>query len=446
VARFGDDSAGASSFPCSSDRALLSLFTLTEAADVTEIVCIFEATTTAGCSFKGLIYADAGGTPGARIAVGAATAIPAGASTTASACVVTLAAGDYWLGLVTDGFEARMQCDASGGLSRMEAATYASPAGTWTQSGTGSARLNVYAEYTAVPSGPPQPTLYFRKFPELAPEAGDAAWVGSDPASVILRNEFFGLVEEPSGGTLAVTEAADTAALSGTVRASGPLAATEGADAAAITGTVRSIATLASTEASDTASSAGSVIAGGTLAGLEAADAFTADGDVTTPSGGSLAATEASDTAALAGTIVASGPLATAETGDSASGSGSVLAVGSLATSEAPDTALLSGSARNTGDLVATEPGGDSAAVAGSILIAGVLAASELADIFAATQAGSKGRVLRITATGITTASVTARRVAGAAVDARGASTTVAANAAPTTLRERAATAEVSDT
>lgn len=189
MARFGDDSAGASSFPLSGDRAILSQFTLAEAANVTEIVVLFEATTTAGSSFKGLIYADAGGVPGARVAVGAATAIPAGASATASPCVVTLAAGTYWLGLVTDSFEARAQCDASGGLSRMEGTTYASPAATWTQSGTGSARVNVYAEYTAAVS---DPLLFLRKFPMQGPRAGDTSWADESPARVLAQYEFWG--------------------------------------------------------------------------------------------------------------------------------------------------------------------------------------------------------------------------------------------------------------
>jgi hypothetical protein len=189
MARFGDDSAGSSSFPCSGDRALLSQFTLTEGADVTEIVAIFESTTTAGSSFKGLIYADSGGAPGALVAVGAATAIPAGASETASACSVSLAAGTYWLGLVTDSFEARVQCDASGGLSRMEAATYSSPAATWSQSGTGTARLNVYAECTAATV---DPIPYFRQQGTRAPRGGAALWGDDTPAGVVARNEFFG--------------------------------------------------------------------------------------------------------------------------------------------------------------------------------------------------------------------------------------------------------------
>ncbi len=237
------------------------------------------------------------------------------------------------------------------------------------------------------PPPPAVPALYYRKFPELAPEAGDAAWADSDPASVILRAEFFGAAEAPAS-TFAATEGADTAALSGTVVVSGALAGTEGADTAALSGTVRSIATLASTEANDTASSGGSAIAGGPLAGLEAADAFAADGEVTTASGGSLAATEASDTAALPGTIIASGPLAASEIGDTASASGSVLAVGSLTTSEAGDALAATGTVRVSGPLAASE-GGDSAAIAGSVRVSGALGAVEGADTFAAVGDGA---------------------------------------------------------
>ena len=189
MARFGDETAGADTFPCSGDRALLSRFTLTEAGDLTEIVARFDAASTAGASIKGLVYSDNAGTPQTRLAVGAAVAVPAGGGLVSSALTVSLAAGEYWLGFVADSFQAVAQCDAAGGLSRMEGTTYASPAATWIQAGTSAARLNVYAEYTAAAT---EPLLFLRKFPLQGPRAGDTIWVDESPVGVLARFEFFG--------------------------------------------------------------------------------------------------------------------------------------------------------------------------------------------------------------------------------------------------------------
>lgn len=151
--RFGDETAGGDTFPCNGDRALLSLFTLTEAGDVSEIVARFHSSSAAGTNMKGLIYSNNAGVPNARLGVGAAVAVPAGGGLVTSALAVSLAAGDYWLGFVCDSFEAVAEEDSSGGLSRMEGTTYASPAATWTEADIGAGRINVYAEYT-VPEPP----------------------------------------------------------------------------------------------------------------------------------------------------------------------------------------------------------------------------------------------------------------------------------------------------
>lgn len=158
--RFGDETAGGDTFPCSGDRALLSLFTLTETADIVSIEARFHSSSTAGTNFKGLIYSNNAGVPDARLGVGSAVAVPAGGGVLSSALALAgLPPGDYWLGYVCDSFQAVAEEDPSGGLSRMEGATYASPAATWTESGTGSGRINVYAEYTT----PGKPTPYYHQ-------------------------------------------------------------------------------------------------------------------------------------------------------------------------------------------------------------------------------------------------------------------------------------------
>lgn len=161
MARFGDETAGGDTYPLGEDLALLSLFTLTEDGDITSIEARFDSSSTAGTSFKGLVYSNNAGVPNARLGIGTAATIPAGGGVISSALSVSLSAGDYWLGYVCNSFEAVAQVDISGGLSRMEGATYASPAATWTESGTGFSRINVYAEYTpSAGGGQPPRTLY----------------------------------------------------------------------------------------------------------------------------------------------------------------------------------------------------------------------------------------------------------------------------------------------
>lgn len=146
---FGDTSAGGSTFPCSGDRALLGRFQLTENGNLTEIVVRFDSTSTSGSSFKGLIYSDGAGVPLTRLGIGATVAVPAGGGNLSSALALALSAGFYWIGAVTDDFQSVFQMDATGiASSRMEAATYASPAATWAESGTSAAQMNVYGTYT----------------------------------------------------------------------------------------------------------------------------------------------------------------------------------------------------------------------------------------------------------------------------------------------------------
>lgn len=208
MARFGDETAGGDDFPCSGDRGLLSRFELTEAGDVSEVVVRFAAVSAAGTTMKGLIYADGTGVPGARVAIGAAVAVPAGGGLVSSATTASLAAGFYWLGFVADGSDPRAQGDVGGSLSRMEGTTYASPAATWTQSGTGGMGLNVYAEYT--PSAPPVDVLFYRNLFTRKPRGGSASWSSASPASALLLAEFF---EPAAPGVPTYSRAAVVAAL-----------------------------------------------------------------------------------------------------------------------------------------------------------------------------------------------------------------------------------------
>ena len=153
MATFGDTTAGGDTFPCANDRAVVSKFTCSTSGTLTQINVRFDSTSSAGASFKGLIYADdgAGNTPGTLLGVGGATAVGAGGGDLASTGLsVTLVGGtDYWIGGVVSDFQCVLQLDASpSNGSRMEATTYASPAASWAEAGTTSGQLNTYGTYT----------------------------------------------------------------------------------------------------------------------------------------------------------------------------------------------------------------------------------------------------------------------------------------------------------
>jgi hypothetical protein len=79
-------------------------------------------------------------------------------------------------------------------------------------------------------------------------------------------------------GTLAGTEGADTAAISGNVIVVGALSGTEGADAGAFTGAVIVNGNLSGTDGADAASFAGQAIVSGSLSATDGADAASFDG------------------------------------------------------------------------------------------------------------------------------------------------------------------------
>src|SRR5262245_49945735 len=121
-------------------------------------------------------------------------------------------------------------------------------------------------------------------------------------------------------GTLATTEAADTASMAGSVAWTAPLATTEAADTASFAGTVRWTAPLATTEAPDTASFAGTVQWLAALSVSEGAD--TAAFNVTSEWLATLATTEAPDVAALSGSVSWAAILAATDPPDTATGGG----------------------------------------------------------------------------------------------------------------------------
>jgi len=191
-------------------------------------------------------------------------------------------------------------------------------------------------------------------------------------------------------GTLATTEAADTFAASGGVVTSGDLAVTEATDTAAFVGAVLVQGDLAATEVADTAAMSGTVLVQGDLIVTESVDVLAASGVVVLNAiTGDLASTEATDTLAGAGAVLVQGDLVVTETADIFAATAGVVSQGDLAVTEAIDVAAFVGSVVVQGDLAATETA-DTATFVGIVVIQGDLAATETADTFAATAAAAQ--------------------------------------------------------
>lgn len=97
-------------FPGSGGRALFSLFNKSNAGPVTDLHCHFRGDTTSGTSFRMAAYANNAGYPGALLWVTAPMAVPAGGGWMEPALPAdvsgTNAAGDYFLVVITNSFEA----------------------------------------------------------------------------------------------------------------------------------------------------------------------------------------------------------------------------------------------------------------------------------------------------------------------------------------------------
>lgn len=177
------------------------------------------------------------------------------------------------------------------------------------------------------------------------------------------------VLEIPSSGvtgTVAWSEANDTAALTGTATASGAPSWTEANDSASVTGSVQVAGTASWTEASDTATLSGSASVSGAPSWTEANDSAALTGAVSF--GGSVAWTEANDTATLSGTVgtVTTGTVSWTEADDTASLTGANSVAGTASWVEANDASALSGSLGASGAVSWVEAN-DAASLSGSV-------------------------------------------------------------------------------
>jgi len=160
-------------------------------------------------------------------------------------------------------------------------------------------------------------------------------------------------------GTLATSEAPDTAAISAKSEWFGTLAATESPNTAAFTAAAHWLAILATSEAADSASFGSPSVLTGTLAATEGPDDATMSGLVRWL--GTLQTNEGADAGAFVCTVAWQAVLAAVDGPDTASGAGTVGWQVALAASEAPDTAVIEGDAV-TGAALAVSEAPDTAA------------------------------------------------------------------------------------
>ena len=150
-----------------------------------------------------------------------------------------------------------------------------------------------------------------------------------DPFSIFAPRTIWVPVSAGGGevsGTLATTNANDTAAANGTTTIVGTLATTNANDTSAANGTTTILGTVAATNTDDTCAASGTVGSSGTT--------------------GTVAYTNADDTAAATGTTTVTGTVARSNVDDSVSASGWVGAItGTLNVTNANDTAQASGTA-----------------------------------------------------------------------------------------------------
>jgi hypothetical protein len=165
MAIFGDNSAGTYSSPGTADRALLTLFTMTESGSINSAGAYFTSGSGAGSSAKVLIYTVSASQPSTLVASSSGSSIPSGGGLVTFTMSGSLSAQDYFLGVVYSDYQADIQTDGglSGVNSRMANGTlsYASPPSTWPGSDVSytDSRVNAYVDYSAASSFTPRSML-----------------------------------------------------------------------------------------------------------------------------------------------------------------------------------------------------------------------------------------------------------------------------------------------
>ena len=155
---FGKTSLGASSDTMAANRKRVNAYTITAPVAVSKLSMYLQPTATTGTqALRGVIYADAGGAPGALLAtsteISYASTQPAGWYALPFAAPVNLAAGRYWIGVLSGAGSgvAGFRWDWTAGSRIYNLNTYTTGAsnpfgGSTTTDGE---QMSIYASYTA---------------------------------------------------------------------------------------------------------------------------------------------------------------------------------------------------------------------------------------------------------------------------------------------------------
>ena len=191
-------------------------------------------------------------------------------------------------------------------------------------------------------------------------------------------------------GTLAKTNANDTAVVSGTTTVLGTLARTNVNDGRAISGTTTILATLARTNGDDTAAISGVVVPSGTISKTEVGDSMAASGSVGAAVSGTLAKTDVADTTVAAGTTTIVASVTKTDIADTASAAGTTTVRGDGVVTNSNDTMVASGSIGSAvfGTLATTNLS-DSIAAAGAPVPTGTIAKTNTDDGMSASGAST---------------------------------------------------------
>lgn len=149
---FGTMQVGISTQNTGADRVWLSKFTVTDPALVQRLVVHVAATGGQGSTLRGVIYADAGGTPTALLATTAAVAVSSMQASwvpLALAAPASLVPGTYWLG-THNATAISIDYQSATGATRFTGDTFSDGADAAYGGGatTYNMELSIYAEYT----------------------------------------------------------------------------------------------------------------------------------------------------------------------------------------------------------------------------------------------------------------------------------------------------------
>lgn len=182
---------------------------------------------------------------------------------------------------------------------------------TWTEDAD---YTNVYAAegFTSAAGGVATERVRVRIGYRIATLTGDTFQpTGLGNADHALALVAFEEVASGNTGTIGVTQAGDTAAITGSLNISGTVASTQADQTSAMSGTVANpiTGTVAASQADQSGAFTGSLNISGTVAATQANQTSAISGTVANPITGTIGAIQADDTGAFTGDIVSDGTL-----------------------------------------------------------------------------------------------------------------------------------------